>query len=205
MRTQVTLLLLFLVCLVTIEALTVKIPAGTEECYRQPLKRSQEMTFQFQVTHGGMLDIDTTMTSEGHTSNHEIEVWKTASSGRRLYRAPENEIVVICFSNKMARWTPKWVSFHLYFSSDPDRAHPHEVTPIESAADLLHHEIEQVRQRHDEIRIMESRHRDLVEASNSWVLYWTLWECILLVLMGAFQVWYLKNFLETANVVKGYI
>jgi len=182
-------------------ALTLKIPAGTEECMHQIVKAKQELTFQFLVTHGGMLDIDASLKVKETT----IESWKGQKSGRHAFRPNQEEDVTICLSNKMARWTPKWVSFYVTLTQDPDRIGTEEVSEFAQLADTLQRNLENVRNRHNEIRLLEARHRDLVEASNSWVLYWSIFECIILTLMAAFQVFYLRHFLEASNVVRGYL
>eukprot|EP00760_Papus_ankaliazontas_P002459 PhM_4_TR11018/c0_g1_i1/m.27921/K20347/TMED2, EMP24; p24 family protein beta-1 len=200
-------LLLLTISTETVRALTVKVNAQSTECFRQPLKKGQEYTFQYRVTAGGMQDIDASLIAERSGAHDDtLETWKGSTTGRHVYTAhDENVIVVACFNNEMARWTPKWVAFHVYLSLDPEMAQPHELTPLEQQTTDLHHTLERIRQQHDDLRLKERAHRDLVEATNSWVLYWSIFECVLLVAMGAFQVWYLKSFLEAASVVRGYI
>jgi emp24/gp25L/p24 family/GOLD len=59
---------------------------------------------------------------------------------------------------------------------------------LEELMSLVHH--------HDYLRMRESQHRQVVEATFGAVLFWTVAEATLVILLAVGQVMYFRNFLE---------
>lgn len=164
-----------------------------------------------------------------------IKSFTAVTDGSAEFRCPRTAAggakVTLCLSNRMARWTPKWVNFEFY-RMPADSAvyddHEKEHTPIHrndspnaaaakpSTADestKFEQEIEeslhkyansvyQQRQSRDTMRQTETRHRDLVESTNSWLLFGTVAESVLVVVMALFQFWYLRKFLSVRGSIR---
>lgn len=61
---------------------------------------------------------------------------------------------------------------------------------------LVHEELMALVHHHDYLRMRESQHRSVVEATFSGVLFWTMVEASLVILLAVGQVMYFRNFLE---------
>lgn len=113
--------------------------------------------------------------------------------------------LTVCFGNKMAKFTPKWVSFQ-FFKMDEPESHAKELTEAEAALEhSIHKEAVTVHgAMTDMVRIMrsEQEHRNTVEATNAWILYGTLVNGVLLVVMSFFQFWFLKRYLSVRPVTR---
>lgn len=61
---------------------------------------------------------------------------------------------------------------------------------------LVHEELNALVHHHDYLRMRESQHRSVVEHTFSSVLFWTVVEAALVVIMAVSQIMYFRNFLE---------
>ena len=147
------------------------------------------------------------------THKEEITSWHTVSEGTYDYAIPPaseggkhkyNSKVVLCFNNQMARWTPKWVSFHFYKMDSPEQTDG--LTNDEmNFVHALHREAMQVHSAMTttiKMRKEEERHRDYVESTNSWILWGTIVNASMLIVMSFFQFWYLKRFLSVRHMIR---
>ena len=220
---------LLLVCAVAwpAAAVTTKVLAQTEECFHEDVRPGGQVNLAFAVTHGGKLDIDAYAEAyyvpEGKTAadvvTNKLQEWTLVSEGHIEWTAPMSGSALparlkLCLSNKMARWTPKWVNFEFYkmeaakTSNEPDgddgttgRANAH----FNKMETILHEyatKVFDVRSKLQKVREVERHHRDTVESTNSWLFYGALVNGLLLVLMAIFQFWYLKQFLSVRAVMR---
>lgn len=192
-------------------AITTKVLAGAEDCYFDLAPPGTTITAGFVVTHGGKLDIDARVTVKYQDDGAyqeittEVKSWSVATEGHAEYLAPLNighkpMKMEICFSNKMSRWTPKWVNFEFYKmkqAGDDGMTGEHN-KQYRELEDQLHGQSKQVydmRLRMQKLRKVEEEHRVLVEATHSWLFYGAVGNGLMLGAMAIFQFWYLKNFL----------
>ena len=149
------------------------------------LKTTKEFLKDWTGTSDGNFDYQTESPSKGRKHKHDSKL-------------------VICFNNKMAKWTPKWVSFAFYkmeASESTDGLNTDEMNFVHA----LHGEamsLHSVMTTTVTMRQEEELHRNFVESTNSWVLWGTLVNCGMLVLMSFFQFWYLKRFLSVKHVIR---
>lgn len=215
-------------------AITTKIVAQTEECFHETAPPGGSISVAFAVTHGGKLDIDAVAKSIRADPEDPIygvkediiQEWKAVSEGHAEFKIPSVHTqkspdgtmfvapteadkfpgrLTICFSNKMARWTPKWINFEFYkLSAEKGRENDDGMTgdhnlQYRNMEQLLHTKANQVyemRQKMQKLRTVEQQHRDTVESTNSWVFYGSVADCFLLCIMAVFQFWYLRRFLS---------
>jgi len=183
---------------VAANALTVKVESKTEECFIEEATKGQTLTLQFQVMAGGLLDIDTTL----HGPNDEIlKHWTAATEGKHTWTAEHDAKYKFCFSNMMARWTPKWLSFFISSGATAHLAKIEHLDPIEKVIMDLSEGLSKLQEEQKYLRTVERVHRETIESTNTRMLYWSLFEVLVLIAMGMFQIYYLKRFLEVRSSV----
>eukprot|EP00659_Diplonema_papillatum_P022554 gene22554-34515_t len=168
-----------------VQGLTVKVEATAEECFLENAKEGAiPFTFAFQVTSGGKLDIDVKLTDPRGTV---IQAWPKATDGRHSWTSTMPGDYKMCFSNAMARWTPKWVSFYTTVGQSSNTAKLQDLDPIEKTIVHLTKGLNDLQEEQKQLRAVERLHRDTIEATNTRILYWSVFEALVLVVMGLFQ------------------
>eukprot|EP00667_Euglena_gracilis_P021413 EG_transcript_23447 len=184
--------------LISTSSLTIKIESRSEECFTEEATKGTSLTLQFQVMAGGLLDIDTVITGP---SGEVLKKWGAATEGKHNWTAEHDSKYKICFSNMMARWTPKWVSFFVSSATNTNLAKIEHIDPIEKTIMELSESLTALQEEQKYLRSVERVHRETIESTNVRMLYWSLFEVFVLVTMGMFQIYYLKRFLEVKSSV----
>jgi hypothetical protein len=200
MRQLIPLAFVLVVLLVSgAAAVTTKVEPLGEFCFREDVDEKVPLTFNFKVTAGGKLDIDAAV-YDG--SGRVLNSWTAVSEGQYDVRGEKsNTKFRFCFSNKMARFTPKWVSFNTHRGVHPNVANKEHLDPIEKKIDELTEKMEQVRTLHDQLKVEERNHRATIEDGNERVWLWSGLQAFSLLFMGLIQVFFLKRFLEVRSSV----
>jgi hypothetical protein len=219
LRTLAVLVLTIACCGHCVEAVTTKIPPASEECFHDWAPAGSTINVAFAVTHGGKLDVDSRVSvsfwsdNAHQTMTQQIKTWQGVMEGHTEFVAPLNvghkpTKMEICISNKMARWTPKWVNIEFYKllpAADDGLTGEHN-SRYREVEDKLHDYariVYEMRTKMTKVRATEDEHRTMVESTNSWIFYGSLTNGVLLALMAGFQFWYLKNFLAVrASVMR---
>eukprot|EP01060_Flectonema_neradi_P022907 TRINITY_DN31127_c0_g1_i1.p1 TRINITY_DN31127_c0_g1~~TRINITY_DN31127_c0_g1_i1.p1 ORF type:complete len:198 (+),score=21.32 TRINITY_DN31127_c0_g1_i1:43-636(+) len=179
--------------------ITVKVEPRSEECIQEEIKdHGVPITMIFQVTAGGELDIDCTITDQ---RGNIIQSYKGQQDGRHHWTSVGSGSYKICFGNHMARWTPKWVSFYISVGNSPNTARLEHLDPIEQTIIQLSQGLTELQDEQKLLRAVERLHRDTIDTTNTRILYWSIFEAIVLVTMGLFQIYYLKRFLEVKSSI----
>jgi hypothetical protein len=120
-----------------------------------------------------------------------------------------------CFSNEVWSSTSKEVSFNVhgivYVPEEEVPANPlefegklHRINRLEAtlmpiAVRQLSELLAQVKDEQSYIVIRERIHRNTAESTNGRVKWWSVFQMIVLVGEGVFQVWWLKRFFEVGK------
>eukprot|EP00672_Neobodo_designis_P021700 CAMPEP_0174829382 /NCGR_PEP_ID=MMETSP1114-20130205/1899_1 /TAXON_ID=312471 /ORGANISM="Neobodo designis, Strain CCAP 1951/1" /LENGTH=200 /DNA_ID=CAMNT_0016063127 /DNA_START=46 /DNA_END=648 /DNA_ORIENTATION=- len=180
-------------------AMTTKVEAKTEWCFREDVGKDIPLRFNFKVTAGGKLDIDASV-YDG--SGRKLHSWHGVTEGHyEVHGDAANTKFRFCFSNKMAHFTPKWVSFFTHKGVHPNVANVEHLDPIEKTIMELNEKISELRDKHDELRVEEKEHRATIEDANERVWLWSGVEGFSLLFMGVLQIFFLKRFLEVRSSV----
>ncbi|GAA94318.1 uncharacterized protein L969DRAFT_78613 [Mixia osmundae IAM 14324] len=191
---------LFLICalatsqVMVARAHTIEMQPATEECFFEDLHAEDKMTVTYQVAGGGHIDIDFEMTdpdenvmyanTKQDTGSYDFVAFK---DGRYTY----------CFSNKMSTVAVKTVSFNvhgvMYVEDDGHTA------PIEKEIRALANALEAVKDEQEYIVVRERLHRNTAESTNDRVKYWSFAQMLLLAVVCAWQIYYLKRFFEVKS------
>lgn len=180
-------------------AITTKVDAMSEFCFREDVGKDIPLRFNFKVTAGGKLDIDAAV-YDG--SGRKLHSWQGATEGHYDVRGDaSNTKYRFCFSNKMARFTPKWVAFFTHKGVHPNVANVEHLDPIEKQILELNEKMGLLRDAHDKLKVEERDHRSTIEDGNERVWLWSGLEAFSLLFMGVLQVFFLKRFLEVRSSV----
>lgn len=194
-----SLLTVLLVCATCALGLTTKIEPKSRVCFTEEVEPDIPLAFSFQVTAGGKLDINADI-YDG--SGRKLQNWALAKEGTYNARGDRsNGKFKFCFGNEMAAFTPKWVNFHLLKGHHPFAAKRDQLDPIEKQIDALSAEIDHLAEIQLKLRQTEHDHRNTIEDANERVLLWSIFEIIALAVMGLFQVFFVKRFLEVRATV----
>lgn len=195
-----------------VSAFVFKLPAQTEECFHELVEPGTTVSVTYTVTHGGKLDIDARVSAVALESGErkQLHEWKLSTEGTHEYTAPPSAMphrYEACFSNKMARWTPKWVSFDFFkmlpahddgISGESNKAFQKIEMDLHTCANRVFN----IRNRMNQLKTAEIGHRDTMESVVNWIVWGSIIHCVLLIALAFFEFFYLKSFLAVRNVVR---
>jgi hypothetical protein len=152
------------------------------------------------------------MNPTGGYETHE----RAVSNGDHSFTAKHDGKYIYCFSNEHWSANTKDVSFNVHgivyvpeaeAPSDPLEAegtskfglqnHPltYSLFLVRQLSELL----AQVKDEQSYIVVRERTHRNTAESTNGRVKWWSIFQMIVLVAEGIFQVWWLKRFFEVGK------
>ncbi|CAL1700560.1 unnamed protein product [Somion occarium] len=169
----------------------IEVPASKKECFFEDLHVNDKMTVTYQVGGGGHLDIDFWLTDpEGQALDKRIK----QTTGTASMTAAKDGRYEYCFSNQMSTVVDKIVSFNVHgvIYVDEDDT----IAPIEREIRNLAQGLTSVKDEQEYIVIRERTHRNTAESTNSRVKWWSIMQAVVLFLVVAWQVYYLKSFFE---------
>lgn len=201
-------------------ATTVRVGAREAECVTQSIPAGSTGAFSYVVTHGGDKDIDVVISThylrakvpnpensfDYEPVDEELQLIERSSSGEHSHKVPSSPLdidhrLTVCMSNKFSKWTPKWVAFQ--FNVIADEVSADDLTSMnkedmarEEKLHLQSQKIYGVLTEMEKVRDLEATRRHMVEATFSWVGWGAVINCLLVVLMGAYQYWYLTKYLS---------
>jgi hypothetical protein len=123
----------------------------------------------------------------------------TVQFGDESFIAPVDGKYVYCFSNEHWSATTKEVSFNVHgIVYVPESEAPQD--PLEKEVRALSDLVAQVKDEQSYILVRERTHRNTAESTNARVKWWSLFQLIILVAEGVFQVWWIKRFFEVGVI-----
>mmetsp|Transcript_1059 Transcript_1059/g.1648 ORF Transcript_1059/g.1648 Transcript_1059/m.1648 type:complete len:201 (-) Transcript_1059:90-692(-) len=184
-----------------ISALTIKVHPHQEECFYEPIKKANvKVKVQFEVSQGGMLDIDAKIQGPSGQIIHQVQKQSDA-----IFTFNANEIghYKVCFSNVMNTVSPKSVSFYIHVGElvDPNLAKLAHLDPIEHQMLKLSEGLAIIENEQKHLRASERHHRDLTEATNSRLFWWSSFQFIVVLSITVFQIYYLQSIFKVQSPV----
>lgn len=175
-------------------ALSVRVPAHKDECFYEDVPSAgTKVFFHFSVTNGGALDIDAAVYGPDGSM-----IWSSEKEQetRLLFKARLAGTHKFCFSNKMSSVTTKTVALTVQVGDPADGDKSHKVDNVERALIHVQEGLTEVRNEQNYLRTREREHRDTTESTNTRVLFWSIAEIGLLILLGVAQLQHLKGCFE---------
>jgi len=180
-------------------AFSFDVGAKSEGCFYEIVEKDQPVGVMFQVIAGGFLDIDVRIFGP---DNRHIYTGARETDGRYSFTASSSGTYSFCFSNAMSTVTPKTVDLSVTVGGVSDyeakgaAASDAEVTPLNAAVNQLSDAITAIASDQKYLKMREEAHRNTNESTNSRVLWWSIFEMVVLVGMSIWQIYYLKRFFE---------
>ncbi|XP_028789043.1 transmembrane emp24 domain-containing protein p24beta3 [Neltuma alba] len=135
--------------------------------------------------------IDLTVTSPGGNIVHTIK----GTSGEKFdFKAPRSGMYKFCFHNPHS--TPETVSFYIHVGHIPtehDLAKNEHLDPINVKIAELREALESVTAEQKYLKARDARHRHTNESTRKRVIFYTVGEYLLLALVSALQVVYIRR------------
>ncbi|KAB1669477.1 Transmembrane emp24 domain-containing A [Gossypium arboreum] len=135
--------------------------------------------------------IDFTVTSPAGNTVHEL---KGTSGDKFEFKAPRSGMYKFCFHNPHS--APETVSFHIHIGHIPtehDLAKDEHLDPINVKIAELREALESVTAEQKYLKARDTRHRHTNESTRKRVIGYTVGEYILLTLVSALQVIYIRQ------------
>jgi len=174
------------------------VPAGKEECFYEEAYAGLPVVFMFQVIEGGHLDIDIQIRGP---DGRIVYVQERQSEGKYNFQAHTNGRFSFCFGNRMSSVTDKAVSALIQVSK-PDKkpdsaagvAKDENITPLETSIQQLSEGINAIVNEQSYMKMRERAHRNTSESTNARVVWWSIFEIVILLAMSLWQIYYLRRF-----------
>jgi len=183
------------------DKMTIQIEPKKSECFFFDASAGQTMQLSFFVTRGGLLDIDLKVNGP---DNQQLYAGLIFESSVQVFTASRAGAYEFCFSNAMARWTPKIISFELKVDLESEKKDPlskSSLDPIEQTINRIRDSLDQIQKDQKYLRIREQKHRDTAESTNSRVLWFSIFESSILLGLTLGQVFYLRKVFDTKRPI----
>ncbi|KAJ4302157.1 hypothetical protein N0V88_002293 [Collariella sp. IMI 366227] len=188
----------------TATALTYKLGANEEACFYTRTERQEEkVAFYFAVQSGGSFDIDYKVT--GPNGKYVLDGQKERQ-GDFVFTAREIGDYKFCFSNEMSTYTEKFVDFEIAVENEarvalPSKqgASPEQTSTLEDFSGQL----STITRNQKYFRTRENRNFSTVRSTEKRIINFSLIQILLVVSMGALQVFIVRFFFQGAR--KGYV
>eukprot|EP01086_Lenisia_limosa_P015863 TRINITY_DN5356_c0_g1_i1.p1 TRINITY_DN5356_c0_g1~~TRINITY_DN5356_c0_g1_i1.p1 ORF type:complete len:205 (+),score=51.43 TRINITY_DN5356_c0_g1_i1:95-709(+) len=178
--------------------LHMKIEAYKEECFFEDLVKDSRASLQFQVLSGGFRDISVSILDPNGNLVYQGE---RETESRYTFTASTNGIYRFCLSNKISTYTSKVVQFSIEVGkvgtpNHDEFAKPDQVGSLGPQLDDMAVHMQRVYDEHRYLRSRERTHRDTVESTNSRVMWWAMFEMIVIGVITGWQVYKVTSFFE---------
>ncbi|EON61062.1 hypothetical protein W97_00273 [Coniosporium apollinis CBS 100218] len=183
--------------LATTSAHNIQMKAHSRECFHEQLHKDDKMTVTFQVgdrEFGGSGNLELDFWIQKPDNSYQVHE-RAVSAGDHSFEAPIDGRYTYCFSNEHWSANTKEVSFNVHgIVYVPESEAPQD--PLEKEVRQLSELVAQVKDEQGYIIIRERTHRNTAESTNARVKWWSIFQLLVLLGEGIFQVWWLKRFFE---------
>ncbi|XP_046364473.1 transmembrane emp24 domain-containing protein 7-like isoform X2 [Haliotis rufescens] len=176
--------------------LTFELPDNERQCFFEKIDKGVKSTLEFQVITGGQYDVDMEL---------------TAPNGQILYKDVKKQydsftwtpdlggIYKFCFSNEFSTFSHKVVYFDLEVGDEKpivedSNAHATAMTLMETSAVNIHEDLKTIDDYQTHFRLRESQGRAFAEDLNERVMFWSIGESVVVVIIGIGQILVLRSF-----------
>ncbi|RWS24385.1 cop-coated vesicle membrane protein P24-like protein [Leptotrombidium deliense] len=195
----------FFCCLLIVTLQLIKQSAGVEltfeladnarQCFYEDIAKGKQSTLEFQVVTGGHYDVDLVVENpnglvlyHGMKKQFDTFKWTADTSGSYSF----------CFSNEFSTFSHKLIYFDFQAGEEPPlpgvSEHATALTKMEHTAVNLHENLNQVIDAQTHYRLNEATGRKRAEDLNHRVMYWSIGETFVILMVTVGQVFILKNF-----------
>lgn len=158
-------------------------------------------TFQFYVVETGGKGIKATLHDQNGT---ELMQWDRASSGDHEVLAKVGATALhACFDNTGPHEASKRVSFHFRFHVDYNSVSDETklLDPVERLVLTAAKSMRRMQLKQERLQALQYVHKETVDATEKWMMLWSIFQAISLLFVTIFQLYFLKCFLERKSFV----
>lgn len=191
--TTYVILLLFVSIVAGVE-LTFELPDKEKQCFHEVIEQGVESVIDFQVLDGGKYDVDATLEAptgqvlfRGIKKQADTYTWKADTTG----------VYTLCFSNEFSTFSHKLVYVDFEVGEEkplPGIEHLPQMTKMESSSVNVHEHLNTIFDYQTHHRLMEAKGRRFAEDLCDSVMYWSMIETFIILMIGVGQVLILKSF-----------
>ena len=174
--------------------LTFELPDRKEQCFSEQIDSQTNCMLEFQVITGGNFDIDVILFDP---SSKQLYSEQRKEYGLHAFTAEITGEYTFCFSNEFSTVTHKLIYFE--FTSGEiaidagETGNTHTaLTHMETKAVSIHNSMNMIIDYQTHHRIRESHGRSVAERVNERVLWWSLLETGIIVLISISQILVLR-------------
>ncbi|KYR01887.1 hypothetical protein DLAC_11497 [Tieghemostelium lacteum] len=181
--------------------LTFQVEPKQQECFYNYVEGGKTSLILYQVIRGGLLDIDIRIFDpKGNTIFSRLH-FDTTMKGRQSFTAAESGAYKLCFNNEMSRFTAKVITFtwNLEEFNPNEYAKGATLNPMEHSIQKIERVLQSVVHEQKRLRYREQANRDTSESTNGRVVWWSIGEVAILVVMGVAQIWYLRKWFDSRS------
>lgn len=175
--------------------LTFELPDNAKECFHEEIEKDTQVTFEFQVVTGGHYDVDASVEAPNGQILYQ-QVKKQFDSFP--FKTPLSGTYTVCFSNEFSTFSHKLIYMDFQVGEEaplPGLGEHHTaMTQMESAAQVIHENLNTAIDTQTYFRLRESQGRKRAEDLNERVLWWSAGQTLAILIIGVGQVMILKNF-----------
>ncbi|KAI1256090.1 hypothetical protein MGN70_002251 [Eutypa lata] len=201
-------LLAWIVSVVSATALTYKVSANEKACfYTISEKKGAKIAFYFAVQSGGSFDINYDVTGPGDKVIMEGEKER---GGDFVFTATEVGDYKFCFNNEMSTYSEKFVDFEIAVEDEikaqlPSKqgSSPEQTSQLEESIYKVSGQLSTITRNQKYFRTRENRNFSTVRSTEGRIVNFSLIQIVMVMCMGALQVFVVRFFFQGAR--KGYV
>ncbi|CAL1537105.1 unnamed protein product [Lymnaea stagnalis] len=181
--------------------LTFELPDNEKMCFYENVEQGQQATLEFQVITGGNYDVDMELTApNGQVLYKDIKKQYDSFTWTAQYKG----IHTFCFSNEFSTFTHKIVYFDLQVGDERPAVeelgdHQTAMTLMETSSVNIFESLKAVLDFQTHHRLREAQGRAFAEDLNERVLYWSIGESVVVILIGIGQILVLRSFFTNTH------
>lgn len=188
--------LLALACASAVQAFVVDVSPRSEECFLSKAKAGEELHFTYEVYEGGFLDIDVKVTEQDRKTSVLYEK-KRSTTDKTQWEVFDDTVYKICFSNRISTLAHKKLAFSVYTDEDIQApAEKKHMDPLRALAIQIEEGIQDAKTKLNYMAIRENIHTATNQATSRRVMFLSVIEVIVVMIVCALQVFVLKRFFE---------
>eukprot|EP01086_Lenisia_limosa_P017757 TRINITY_DN9182_c0_g1_i1.p1 TRINITY_DN9182_c0_g1~~TRINITY_DN9182_c0_g1_i1.p1 ORF type:complete len:198 (+),score=44.16 TRINITY_DN9182_c0_g1_i1:85-678(+) len=187
---------LLAICAFSVHSFSIILDAHREQCFYEDIREDTSVTLVFQVTAGGLLDIDATIHSP---SGDLLFNGNREKASRYSFKTGNTGTYKFCFSNRISTFAAKTVSWTLDIGGVDAKAvaTPETVSDLELNVRRISDVLANVESQQRYLRGRERTHRNTAEDTNSRIMWWSIVELMLYVVLCGSQIFAIRIFFDS--------
>lgn len=176
--------------------------AGSESCIYEEYAAGENIEFVFEVTgrlHPNAMDIELNL----YGPQHNLMLQRRATFKPELIRPDTGRVSMqvgssgthrICFNNKFSKYEPKIMKFQMKGSKSGSGKHYDEMAklshlgPMAMSIIKIERQLEEIEEAQERTKNREYIHRAILKKSGSHIMYATMVETLILLVVSVFQI-----------------